>query len=136
MGAKNKWFSGRQGDEVNSRCSRHNVEEQTTLKRGETSSAQGGIGTKTKSNSFSQAFRVQNSKRSRPNYDDLTPLNPRETSRVTNTSRAEEKRPPSRQWEKRSGSSGQALRVQNTNIRDAIMIRSDTFESERGLSGA
>ena len=39
----------------------------------------------------------KNSKQSRPNYDDLTPWNPRETSWVPNTSRAEEKRPPSRQ---------------------------------------
>ena len=54
---------------------------------------------KKKSGSSSQGFRVQNSKHSRPNYDDVTPLNTRETSREPIIRRAEKKIACSRQRE-------------------------------------
>ena len=125
LGAENKRCSGWQSDEVvNNIYFRQNVEEQTVLGRGQTFLAQGGVGKKITSSSSSQVFMVQNSKQSRPNYDDLlTPLNPTETSRVPNTSQAENKIPPPRQSEKhKSGSSNQDFRVQNSKQSNRTMM--------------
>ena len=83
----------------------------------------------------SQAFRVQNSKYSRSD-NGLTPFNPRETSWMPNTRRAEKKTTCFRQSEKnKSDRSSQCFSVQNSkhsrpNYGDL------TCESERDLSGA
>ena len=67
------------------------------LNWGETSSADGCVGTTNKKCSPSQAFKVQTNKHSRPHNEDLTPLNPRETSWVPDTVRTENERTPSTQ---------------------------------------
>ena len=78
---------------INGTNSRQNVE-LTALRWGETFSVHGCVGTKNKSCSSSQTFREQQILE-RPNNDDLTALNPRETSRVPDTVRREKKISPS-----------------------------------------